>query len=91
MATAYYPRIHPKDHDLHRAVLGPDLGDLYLEWFDRARREMRQIILAGDEPVEIDVGTDEYASWCHETRSARTLNTLKMFAAEKGRRLALVA
>ena len=49
---------------------------------------MRQIILAGNEPIEVDVGPDEYAAYCHERRSVRTLDTLKAFAAEKGRELA---
>ena len=84
--AVYYPKIRPTDYDAFRSVLHPDLPNTYNEWLDLAREQMRQIILtrAGN-PIEVEINPHEFAVYCHSGRHARTLDSLKRFATEKGR------
>jgi hypothetical protein len=84
MTTVYYPKIPSADYDTLRGVLHPDLPDTYDEWFDLARKQMRQIILAGNDPVEVEIYPHQFTMYCHAGRHARTLDRLKQFATEKG-------
>jgi hypothetical protein len=84
MTIVYYPKIRPTDYDLFHGVLRPDVPDSYDEGFDLARKEMREIILKGDTPIEVEIDPDEFGRYCHAGRHARTLERLKQFAAEKG-------
>jgi hypothetical protein len=49
-----------------------------------ARKEMREITVNGDTPIEIEVDPDEFARYCHAAQHTRTLDRLKQFVAEKG-------
>ena len=84
MTVVYYPKIRPADYDLLQSVLRPDLPDSYDEGFDLARKEMRDIILQGDTPMEVEIDPEEFGRYCHAGRHVRTLDRLKQFAAEKG-------
>lgn len=84
MATVYYPKLSPAN--FHALRSGPDLNlpDTYNEWLNLSRKQMREIILAGDSPIEIEIDPDEFARFCHTLRAARTFDRLLQFAAEKG-------
>jgi len=86
MAIIYYPKISPNDYDAFRSILNPDLPDTYDKWFDLARKQMREIILNGDTPIEVEVYPHQFAGYCHTGRHARTLDRREQFAAEKGSR-----
>jgi hypothetical protein len=84
MPIVNYPKIRPTDYALFRGVLHGDLPASYEEWFDLARKELREIVVNGDTPREIETDPDEFARYCHVRRYARTLDRLKRFASEKG-------
>jgi hypothetical protein len=46
---------------------------------------MREIIVAGDTPCEIEVNPDEFARFCQAGGHARTFDRLLEFVTEKGR------
>jgi len=85
MTIVYYPKLRPADYDAFQAVLHPDLPNTYNEWFDLARKEMREIIVNGDTPIDVEIDPHEFAQYCHTTRSARTLDSLKQCVAQKRR------
>jgi len=84
MAIIYYPRIRLADYDTLRSEPNLNLPDTYNEWLDFSYQEQRQIILAGNDPVEIEIDPDEFARFCQALGSARTFDRLLQFAAEKG-------
>ena len=80
MATVYYPKLRPTDYDTFRRAQNSDLPGTYNEWFDLARKEMRQFIVSGDTVIEVEIDPDELIAYCHGARNARTLDGLKKFA-----------
>ena len=86
MATVYYPKIRVGDD--YRTLSGEphlNLPDTYNEWLDFSYQQMREIIVAGDAPCEIEVNPDEFARFCQAGGHARTFDRLLEFVAEKGR------
>ena len=81
----YYPAIRATDYDTFSGVLHASLPDTYDRWLDFQHKEMREIVLAGNNPKEVEVDPDEFARYCQAKRATtRNLDTLRQFAAEKG-------
>jgi hypothetical protein len=84
VSNVFYPKVRVADYYTLRSGPDMDLPETYHEWRDLQAEEMRQIILNGDTPVEVEVDPDEFAEYCKASRHARTFDRLKQFVAEKG-------
>jgi hypothetical protein len=86
MSTVYFPKIRAgDDYSTLRSEPNLNLPDTYNEWLDFSYQQMREIIVAGDTPCEIEVNPDEFARFCQAGGHARTFDRLLEFVTEKGR------
>jgi hypothetical protein len=82
--TVYYPKLSLAHYHTLSSEPNLNLPDTYNEWLNLAHKEMREIILAGDRPCEIEIDPDEFAEFCHSEGKARTFGALREFATKKG-------